>query len=119
MPLSKKRKADAAENKEKFIELGLNKRVSVSEWRGKLLVNLREFYENKSTGELLPGKKGITLNAEQWKILRENMDEIDEWMGMKKEKETEGEESEIKEAEGNEREEDEEAKDGEEEENDE
>ncbi|CAM9696317.1 unnamed protein product [Discosporangium mesarthrocarpum] len=42
------------------------------------LVDIREFYEDKSTGELKPGKKGIALQVAQWEALKEKMDEISE-----------------------------------------
>jgi len=42
------------------------KKVSVSKFKGQLLVNFREYYVDKSTGEEKPGSKGITLNRSQW-----------------------------------------------------
>ncbi|KAK3098143.1 hypothetical protein FSP39_016570 [Pinctada imbricata] len=49
--------------------------VTVSEFRGKVMVSIREHYE--ADGELRPGKKGISLNLEQWNQLKDQMDEID------------------------------------------
>ena len=45
---------------------GKLKRVSVSKFKGQLLVNFREYYVDKSSGEEKPGSKGITLNRSQW-----------------------------------------------------
>lgn len=41
--------------------------VKVSDFKGKQYVNIREFYEKD--GKKLPGKKGIALPVEQWRIL--------------------------------------------------
>ncbi|KAJ3675224.1 hypothetical protein LUZ60_004266 [Juncus effusus] len=57
-------------------ELAKNRRLTVRKWQGKLWVDIREFYEKD--GKSLPGKKGISLPLDQWKILREHMDKIDE-----------------------------------------
>ncbi len=32
--------------------------VSVSNFKGKMLVNIREYYEDKESGETRPGRKG-------------------------------------------------------------
>ena len=45
---------------------GKLKRVSVSKFKGQMLVNFREYYVDKSSGEEKPGSKGITLNRSQW-----------------------------------------------------
>lgn len=47
-----------------FLNLGSNKRASVSALGGKLMVSLREHYEKD--GKMLPGKKGISLPPDQW-----------------------------------------------------
>ncbi len=47
-----------------FIDLGSNKRASISALGGKILVSLREHYEKD--GKMLPGKKGISLPPDQW-----------------------------------------------------
>lgn len=44
---------------------------------GRVFVNIREYYEDASTGEQRPGKKGIALSVEQWNRLKEHMDDID------------------------------------------
>ncbi|XP_071723513.1 RNA polymerase II transcriptional coactivator KIWI-like [Rutidosis leptorrhynchoides] len=59
-------------------ELSKNKRVSVKNWQGKVWVDLREFYVKD--GKTLPGKKGITMNLDQWNILRDHAEEIDKAM---------------------------------------
>ncbi|CAM9785755.1 unnamed protein product [Sphacelaria rigidula] len=54
--------------------------VDVREFKGMTLIDIREYYEDKNTGELKPGKKGISLQADQWEALKENMEAIDEKM---------------------------------------
>jgi hypothetical protein len=57
-------------------ELGNKRYVSVSEFKGKKLVNIREYYEKD--GKLLPGKKGISLSQDQYNKLKELLDKIDD-----------------------------------------
>ena len=64
-----------SENETKFF-LGKMKYVSVRSFKNMILVDIREYYEKD--GELRPGKKGISLHAEQWNLLKENMEEIDQ-----------------------------------------
>ncbi|ESP00724.1 hypothetical protein LOTGIDRAFT_112486, partial [Lottia gigantea] len=49
--------------------------VSVSEFRGKVMVGIREYYD--ADGEMRPGKKGISLSLEQWAALKDHMEDID------------------------------------------
>lgn len=51
--------------------------VSVRDFKGKVLVDIREYWMNQD-GEMKPGKKGISLNPEQWAQLKDQMAEIDE-----------------------------------------
>jgi len=49
--------------------------VTVSEFKGKVRVDIREFYN--ADGELRPGKKGISLSLPEWQKLRDHMDDIE------------------------------------------
>lgn len=62
---------------EKVIELGSKKRVTVRRFNGVNLVDIREFYLDKNSGEMKPGKKGISLSAEVWRKVVESRVEID------------------------------------------
>lgn len=50
-----------------FCELGSKKRAGVSSFRGKMMIDVREYYEKD--GEMKPGKKGISLPPDQWTAL--------------------------------------------------
>ncbi|XP_030384464.1 RNA polymerase II transcriptional coactivator [Scaptodrosophila lebanonensis] len=50
------------------------RQVRINEFRGRKMVDIREFYEKD--GEILPGKKGISLSITQWKKLLEVADEV-------------------------------------------
>ncbi len=52
-----------------MFELGGKRKVTVGSFKGKVLVNIREYYEDKNTGEEKPGSKGIALSKDQWKSL--------------------------------------------------
>lgn len=72
------------------IPLDNKKQVTVRKFNNINLVDIREFYVDKASGEKKPGKKGISLTEEVWKKLIENKDLIDEALdnlsGGKKEK---------------------------------
>ncbi|KAL6555843.1 hypothetical protein OROHE_007117 [Orobanche hederae] len=72
-------------------ELSKNRKVSVRNWQGKVVVDIREFYVKD--GKELPGKRVLTeyfepklihffgcisLTMDQWEILREHVNEIDQ-----------------------------------------
>merc|ERR1711862_885503 len=50
-------------------EIGARRKVRVSQFKGKLYVNIREYYIDKATGEEKPGNKGIALPIDQWDSL--------------------------------------------------
>ncbi|KAJ8730889.1 hypothetical protein PYW08_002302 [Mythimna loreyi] len=76
-PAEKKAKMGSrTEDKEPTWVLQGKKLVKVREFKGKVYVDIREFYEKN--GELLPGKKGISMTPEQWKKLLSLGDEISE-----------------------------------------
>ncbi|KAL3635765.1 hypothetical protein CASFOL_020312 [Castilleja foliolosa] len=52
------------------------RRVTISEFKGKKLVSMREYY-NKD-GKELPSAKGISLNAEQWAKFKKNIPAIEQ-----------------------------------------
>ncbi|KAL4451272.1 hypothetical protein ABPG77_009344 [Micractinium sp. CCAP 211/92] len=47
-----------------FVDLGGSKRASVSAYKGRYSVDLREYYEKD--GDMLPGKKGVALSGDEW-----------------------------------------------------
>jgi len=59
-------------------ELGNRKKVTISEFRGTSYVNIREYYEDKETGEEKPGRKGIVLNRRQWDEFYKVVNEVNE-----------------------------------------
>ncbi|KZV95130.1 PC4-domain-containing protein [Exidia glandulosa HHB12029] len=81
-PAAKKtKKADKEEESkepEHHVEIGPRKRCTVRKFKGKVLIDIREYYEKD--GESLPGKKGVALSAEEWKKLLENAEEISGWV---------------------------------------
>ncbi|CAH6723140.1 hypothetical protein CLIB1444_13S01244 [[Candida] jaroonii] len=60
------------------IPLDSKKQVTVRKFNNINLVDIREFYVDKASGEKKPGKKGISLTEEVWKNLIENKDVIQE-----------------------------------------
>uniref|UniRef100_A0A7S1KSE6 Transcriptional coactivator p15 (PC4) C-terminal domain-containing protein n=1 Tax=Percolomonas cosmopolitus TaxID=63605 RepID=A0A7S1KSE6_9EUKA len=76
LPAPKRRKVSIPE----YVTLdniGL-KRASISKFKGRVRLDLREYYEDRSTGETKPTKKGITLDYEAFKLLRRNMDLLEQ-----------------------------------------
>lgn len=59
-----------------ILDLGKKKKVTVHQFNGVKLVDIREFYEDKKTGVLKPGLKGISLNEQAWNQLLESQEEI-------------------------------------------
>jgi hypothetical protein len=76
-------------NDENFldIDLGRMRSARVRTFSGRVLVDIREFYQARSNSDyygdmnpapmLLPSKKGIALSLEQWQLLRCRLNEID------------------------------------------
>ena len=60
-----------------YFEITEKRRVSLSNFRGKPRVDLREFY-NGNDGTLLPGKKGISLSLEEYNKFKSLMPAIEE-----------------------------------------
>ena len=51
--------------------------LKVREFKGKTYIDIREYYVDKSTMETKPGKKGISLNCEQYQKLKSVLSEVD------------------------------------------
>ncbi|KAI3395032.1 hypothetical protein diail_1855 [Diaporthe ilicicola] len=49
-----------------FWDLSGKRRIVVQKFQGNWYVSLREYYEDKSSGEMKPGKKGIMLSVDQY-----------------------------------------------------
>ncbi|EME27694.1 Activated RNA polymerase II transcriptional coactivator p15 [Galdieria sulphuraria] len=59
-----------------FFELSKTRRVTVRKFSGKMLVDIREYYNNGET--LAPGRKGISLSIEQYEKLKSYLADIDD-----------------------------------------
>ncbi|KAF4551364.1 RNA polymerase II transcriptional coactivator-like protein [Elsinoe fawcettii] len=61
---------------ELYWELSTNRRVSITSFKGKSMINIREYYEKD--GKNLPGKKGIALPMEQYETLLSLLPQVEE-----------------------------------------
>ncbi|KAL8798854.1 MAG: hypothetical protein Q9182_006332 [Xanthomendoza sp. 2 TL-2023] len=52
-----------------YWELTPTRRITLDEFRGSTMINIREYYPDKTTGAMLPGKKGISLPLPQYSTL--------------------------------------------------
>jgi len=57
-------------------ELSKNRFVTVSTFKNKVKIDIREFYLDDS-GERKPGRKGISLSLEEWNKMKSSMEDID------------------------------------------
>ncbi|KAF5317170.1 hypothetical protein D9611_003962 [Ephemerocybe angulata] len=62
---------------EKYLDLGKKKHATVRSFKNIPLLDIREFYVDKASGEDRPGKKGISLTLDQWNTLKEATSTID------------------------------------------
>ncbi|XP_040833375.1 activated RNA polymerase II transcriptional coactivator p15 [Ochotona curzoniae] len=60
-----------------MFQIGKMRYVSVRDFKGKVLIDIREYWMD-SEGEMKPGRKGISLNPEQWSQLKEQISDIDD-----------------------------------------
>merc|ERR1712150_115635 len=66
-----KKSGDWTENKgEYWMNFGKRRRITLRKWRGTTYVDVREFYEDRNSGEMKPGKKGISFNLDAWEELK-------------------------------------------------
>ena len=53
------------------------RRVTIDTFNGKTMINIREYYEDKNSGEMMPGKKGIALLVPQFSALVSALPELE------------------------------------------
>lgn len=80
-PEKKAKVGNKSDEKEPTWSLPNRKFVKLREFKGKMYVDIREYYEKN--GDLLPGKKGISLTPEQWRMIMSLGDEITETLSSK------------------------------------
>jgi len=71
-----KSKGAAGDSEENKYEIGRMRYVSVSEFKGKKMVSIREYYHTDD-GDVRPGKKGISLSVDQWEKLKSHIGDVD------------------------------------------
>ena len=59
-------------------DLGKNKRVTVRQFRNINLIDIREYYQDAASGEMRPGKKGISLTEDLYDELLKHRLNIDD-----------------------------------------
>ncbi len=58
-------------------------RVSVDEYRGRKIINIRVYYRNEA-GAWLPGKQGIALSVDRYRDLADAVLQLGEWLAKNK-----------------------------------
>uniref|UniRef100_A0A8C6TGR0 Activated RNA polymerase II transcriptional coactivator p15 n=1 Tax=Neogobius melanostomus TaxID=47308 RepID=A0A8C6TGR0_9GOBI len=76
-PAAASKSSSSNKPEDNMFQIGKMRYVSVREFKGKILVDIREYWTNPD-GEMKPGKKGISLNPEQWNQLKEQISDIDD-----------------------------------------
>ncbi|XP_055064867.1 SUB1 regulator of transcription a [Misgurnus anguillicaudatus] len=69
--------SSSSDKKDNMFQIGKMRYVSVRDFKGKVLIDIREYWMDQE-GEMKPGRKGISLNPEQWNQLKEQMSDIDD-----------------------------------------
>ena len=64
---------------ESRIAISNSRFVTVSKFKNKVRVDIREYFLN-ADGERKPGKKGISLSLDEWKKLKANIREIEQFI---------------------------------------
>lgn len=66
----------ASNDVDEKLELSPKRYVCVRTFKGKIIVDIREYWEDPN-GDLKPGKKGIALSMDQWEKLKGFVTDID------------------------------------------
>ncbi|XP_012676594.1 SUB1 regulator of transcription a [Clupea harengus] len=70
-------KDDKDDKDDNMFQIGKMRYASVRNFKGKVLIDIREYWMDQD-GEMKPGRKGISLNPEQWSQLKDQISEIDD-----------------------------------------
>ncbi|XP_063067312.1 SUB1 regulator of transcription a [Engraulis encrasicolus] len=70
-------KSSSSKKDDNMFQIGKMRYVSVRDFKGKVLIDIREYWIDQE-GEMKPGRKGISLNPEQWSQLKDQISEIDD-----------------------------------------
>ncbi|XP_077611954.1 activated RNA polymerase II transcriptional coactivator p15 isoform X1 [Crocuta crocuta] len=70
-------KQSSSSRDDNMFQIGKMRYVSVRDFKGKVLIDIREYWMDPE-GEMKPGRKGISLNPEQWSQLKEQISDIDD-----------------------------------------
>jgi hypothetical protein len=62
---------------ELYLELGRKRRVTVRKYQKSVLIDIREYYEDKND-QIKPGNKGIALSVEQFETLCKSIQEVNQ-----------------------------------------
>ncbi|KAI4561370.1 hypothetical protein MJT46_012060 [Ovis ammon polii x Ovis aries] len=73
-------KQSSSSRDDNMFQIGKMRYVSVRDFKGKVLIDIREYWMDPE-GEMKPGRKGISLNPEQWSQLKEQISDIDDASG--------------------------------------
>merc|ERR1712142_1282159 len=57
--------------------LSKDKLVKIRKFQGKVYVDIREYFMDKLSWEILPGKKGVSLGLDQYRNLKSIMPQLD------------------------------------------
>ncbi|CAB03353.1 Putative RNA polymerase II transcriptional coactivator [Caenorhabditis elegans] len=60
-----------------MFEIGNLRYATVSKFKGKEYVNIREYYIDRDSQKMMPSRKGISLSKAQWANLKDLIPEID------------------------------------------
>ena len=65
-------------DKQAYYEMSEKRRVTITKFRGRARVDIREFYHGHQDGTLLPGKKGISMSHDEYLKFKSMIPAIDE-----------------------------------------
>ena len=65
------------DNNDMYWDIGQNKRVTLNEFKDNIYVHIRQYTEIEGKDYLIPTKKGIAMNKEQFEELKSIMHSVD------------------------------------------